>query len=146
MEHSQANGCAEQRVRALRERLHIIMEDVTRTGVEVIFDHPAAQWSSATRRIDSEFPCGKRCESQRWWHDQNDPHEERTGPEASLGEKSNERRQKARCLIGRSLEHHDAVIITLMQDRSVRYNGSWKYSVLHTTKMCTQLRTERCVE
>ena len=40
---SQANGRAEQRVRALRERLQIIVEDARRCGVGSILDHPAAQ-------------------------------------------------------------------------------------------------------
>ena len=42
VEQSQANGRAEQRVRALRERLQIIVEDARRRGVEIILDHPVA--------------------------------------------------------------------------------------------------------
>ena len=42
---SQANGRAEQRVRALRERLQIMVEDARRCGVEIILDHPVAQWA-----------------------------------------------------------------------------------------------------
>ena len=42
---NQANGRAEQRVRALRERLQIMIEDARRRGVELIFDHPVAQWA-----------------------------------------------------------------------------------------------------
>ena len=42
-EQSQANGRAEQRVRALRERLQILVEVARRRGVEVILDHPVAQ-------------------------------------------------------------------------------------------------------
>ena len=35
VEQSQANGLAEQRVRALRERLQMIVEDARRCGVEI---------------------------------------------------------------------------------------------------------------
>ena len=40
---SQANGRAEQRVRALRDRLQIMVEDARRCGVESILDHPVTQ-------------------------------------------------------------------------------------------------------
>ena len=42
-EQSRANGRAEQRVRALRERLQIMVEDARRCGVEIILDRPVAQ-------------------------------------------------------------------------------------------------------
>ena len=45
VEQSQANGRAEQRVRALRERLQIMVEDARRSGVEIILDHPVTQWA-----------------------------------------------------------------------------------------------------
>ena len=45
VEQSQANGRAEQRVRSLRERLQIMVEDARRYGVEIILDHPFAQWA-----------------------------------------------------------------------------------------------------
>ena len=32
------------------------------------------------------------------------------------------------CLVGRPLGHKDADIVTLMEDGSVRYDGSWTYS------------------
>ena len=41
IQQSQANGRAEQRVRAVRERLQITV-DARRRGVEVILDHPVA--------------------------------------------------------------------------------------------------------
>ena len=50
VEQSEANGLVQQNVRALRERLHIIVEDVRRTGVEVFVDHLLAQW--AVRHTD----------------------------------------------------------------------------------------------
>ena len=46
VEKSQANGRAEQRVRALRERLQIMVEDARRCGVQMILDHPVAQWAA----------------------------------------------------------------------------------------------------
>ena len=45
VEQSEANGRAEQCVRALRERLQIMVEDARRCGVEIILDHPVAQWA-----------------------------------------------------------------------------------------------------
>ena len=45
VEQSQANGRAEQRVRALRERLQNIVEDARLRGVEIILGHPVAQWA-----------------------------------------------------------------------------------------------------
>ena len=45
VEPSQPHGRAEQRVRALRERLQIMVEDARRCGVEIILDHPVAQWA-----------------------------------------------------------------------------------------------------
>ena len=43
IEQSQANGRAEQRVRALKERLQIMFKDEKRCGVEIILDHPVEQ-------------------------------------------------------------------------------------------------------
>ena len=45
-EQSQANGRAEQWVRALRERLQILVEGARRRGVEIIIDDPDAQWTA----------------------------------------------------------------------------------------------------
>ena len=45
IEQGQANGRAEQRVRALGERSKILVEDVRRRGVEIILDHLVAQWT-----------------------------------------------------------------------------------------------------
>ena len=50
VEQSQANGRSEQRVRALRERSQIMVEDARRCGIEIILDHPVAQ--SAVRRTE----------------------------------------------------------------------------------------------
>ena len=45
VEQSQANGRAEQRVRALGELSHIMVEDARRRGVGFIFDSLIAQWA-----------------------------------------------------------------------------------------------------
>ena len=44
-EQGQANGRAEQRVRALTARLQITVEDARRRDVEIILDQPVAQWT-----------------------------------------------------------------------------------------------------
>ena len=48
IEQGPANGRAEQRVRALRERSKILVEDVRRRGVEIILDHPVCTVGSET--------------------------------------------------------------------------------------------------
>ena len=45
VEQSHANGRAEQRVRALREGLHIVVEDARHRSAEIKFDHIVAQWA-----------------------------------------------------------------------------------------------------
>ena len=45
VEQSQANGRPEQRVRALRERLQILVEDARRRSTEITLDHPATLWA-----------------------------------------------------------------------------------------------------
>ena len=45
VEQSQANGRAEQRVCAERERLQIMVQDARRGGAEIILDHPVAHWA-----------------------------------------------------------------------------------------------------
>ena len=44
VEQSQANGRAEQRVRALRERLQVMVEDTRRRCPDPSLDHLVAQW------------------------------------------------------------------------------------------------------
>ena len=46
IEQSQRNGRAEQRVRALRECLQIMIEDARRRGVKIMLEHPVAQWAA----------------------------------------------------------------------------------------------------
>ena len=45
-EQSQANGRGEQRVRALRERLQLMVEDTRRRGAEIILGRLDAQWAA----------------------------------------------------------------------------------------------------
>ena len=45
VEQSPAHGLAEQRVRALRERLQVLVDDARSRGVEIILDHPVVQWA-----------------------------------------------------------------------------------------------------
>ena len=119
MEHNQANGGAEQRVRALRERFHIIMEDE-----EVMFDRPAAQWAVRHAEWIQNFLVESDVSLSG-----GGTFKMTLMKNASLGAKSNDRQQKN--LIGWSLGHHDAFIITYLQDRCVKYSGSWKYSPTH---------------
>ena len=120
VEPSEANGRVEQRVRALRERLQIMVDDGRRRGAEIILDHPVAQW--AVRLAE-------------WIQT---PHEAHTGDKAPsnvagflerilVRNKINDDKQP-RFLVGWPLGHKNADVITLMDDGSVRYNGSWKYS------------------
>ena len=48
VEQSQGNGRAEQRVRALRERLQIMIEDARRCGVEIILGSSSCTVGSET--------------------------------------------------------------------------------------------------
>ena len=45
VKQSQAKRRAEQRVRELRERLQMPVEDTRRQGTEIMLDHPVAQWA-----------------------------------------------------------------------------------------------------
>ena len=69
---------------------------------------------------------------------QNSPHEAQTGDKAPsnvvgflervlVRSRINDDKQP-RFLVGRGFGHKDADIVTLMEDGSVRYDGSWKYS------------------
>ena len=55
VEQSQANGRAEKRVQALRERLQIMVEDARRRGIEIVLDHPVAQWAVRHARWTQKF-------------------------------------------------------------------------------------------
>ena len=57
IQQSQANGRAEQRVRALRERSQIMVEGRKTSQIGTILDHPVAQRSTETCRMEPELPC-----------------------------------------------------------------------------------------
>ena len=77
VEQSQANGRAEKRVRALRERLQILLEDARRRGTEIILDHPLAQWAVRHAEWIQKFLVNSGGETIKIT-----PHEAYTGDEA----------------------------------------------------------------
>ena len=138
VEQSQAKGRAEQRVRAPRERLQIMVEDARRCGVETIRDHPIAQWAVRHAKWIQNFLVKSDVDLSDGGTQQITPHEAHTGDKAQSNvvgflervpfrSKSNDDKQP-RFLVGWALGHKDADIITLMEDGSVRYKGSLKYS------------------
>ena len=137
-EQSQANGRAEQRVRALRKRLQILVEVARRRGVEIILDHPVAQWAVSHGEWIQNFLVMNVVDLSGGGTITITPHETHTGDKAPsnvvgflervlVRNRGNDDKQP-RFLVGWSLGHRDADILTLMEDGSVRYNGSWKYS------------------
>ena len=131
---SQANGRAEQRVRALRERLHIMVEDARRRGTEIVLDHLVAQWAVRHAEWIQNFLVKSDVDWSGSGTIKITPHEAHTGDKAPsnvagfleqilVRNKINDDKQP-RFLVGWSLDHKDAEVITLMEDRSVRYNGS----------------------
>ena len=138
VEQSQANGRAEQRVRALRERLRILVEHARRRGTEIILDHSVARWAVRHAEWIQNFLVKSDLDLSDSGTTKISPHEAHTGdiaPNNVVGflervlvrNKINDDKQ-SRFLVGWSPGHKDADIITLMEDGSVRYNGSWKYS------------------
>ena len=110
-----------------------------RCGVEIILDHPVAQWAvrhagwiqSILVKSDVDLSEGGTIKK-------NTPHEAHTrdkAPSNVVGflervlfrSKINDDKQP-RFLVGGASGHKDADIINLMEDGSVRYNGSWQYS------------------
>ena len=137
IEQSQANGRAEQRVRALIERLQIMVEHAQRRSTENILDHPVAQWAVRHAEWIQNF-VESDVDLSGGGTIKVTPHEAHTGEEAPsnvagflervlVRNKINDDKQP-RFLVGCSLGHKDADVITLMEDGNVRYNGSWKYS------------------
>ena len=131
IEQSQANGRAEQRVRALRERFQIMVGDARRRSVEIILDHPVAQW--AARHVEWIQNFFVKSETIKIT-----PHAAHTRAKAPsivvavLGRilvrsKINDDKQP-RFMVGWALGPKDTDIITFVEDGSVRYNGSWKHS------------------
>ena len=110
---SQANGRAEQRT--------INVEDARRCGVEVILDHPAAQWAVRHAEWIQNFIV------------KSDVGLSGSGTikitlrEAHTGDKKHRAMlldSWTEFLFAVALAHTAADIITLMEDGSVRYNGS----------------------
>ena len=60
IEQSQANVRAGQRVRTLRERLQIMVEDARRCGVEILHP-PCAQWAVGHAAWIQKRPCKECC-------------------------------------------------------------------------------------
>ena len=138
VEQSQANGRDEQRVRALRERLQIMIEDARRRGAEIILGHPVAQWAVRHAEWIQNFLVKSDVDLSGGGTIKITPHEAHTGDKAPsnvagfvqrflVRNKINDDKQP-RFLEGWSLGHKDADVITLVEDGNVRYNGSWKYS------------------
>ena len=74
--------------------------------------------------------CG--CLFQRWWHNQHKLHIAGFSDRDLVHSRTKGDKQTS-FLVGWSLEHHDAHILTLVQGGSVRYNGSWKYRLAHNS-------------
>ena len=138
VEQSQANGRDEQRVRALRERLQIMVEDARRRGAEIILGHPVAQWAVRHAEWIQNFLVKSDVDLSGGGTIKITPHEAHTGDNAPsnvagfvqrflVRNKINDDKQP-RFLEGWSLGHKDADVITLVEDGNVRHNGSWKYS------------------
>ena len=138
VELSQTNGRAEQRARASRERLQVMVEDARRRGAEITLDRPVAQWAVRHAEWIHNFLVKSDVDLSGGGTIRITPHEAHTGDKAPsnvagflerilVRNKINDDRQP-RFLVGWSLGHEDADVITLMEDGNVRYNGSWKFS------------------
>ena len=114
-----------------------MVEDASRCGVEIILDHPVAQWAVRHAEWIQNFLVKSDVDLSDGGT-KITPHEAHTGdksPSNVVGflervlvrSKINDDKQP-KFLVGWALGHKDADIITLMEDGSVRYNGSWKYS------------------
>ena len=136
-EQSQRNGRAEQRVRALRERSQIVVEDARRCGVEIILDHPVAQWAVRHAEWVQNFFVKSDVSLSDGGTIKITPREAHTGDKKAPSDvvgflervfvrsKINDDKQP-RFLVGWALGHKDADIITLMADGGARHNSSWK--------------------
>ena len=128
----------EQRVRAMRERLQIFVEEARRREVEIILDYPLAQLAVRHAELMPNFLVNSDVDLQDGRLVKITPHEAHTGDKAPnnvvvffervlVRSKTNDDKQP-RFLIGWALGHKDADIITVMEDGSATYIGSWKYS------------------
>ena len=82
IEQGQANGRAERRVRALRERLQILVEDSRRRGTEIILDHLVAQWAVRHDEWVKNFLLKSRIDLRGGGTIKITPHEAHTGDKA----------------------------------------------------------------
>ena len=119
VERSQANGRAEQRVRTLRERLQITV-DARRRGAEIILDHLVAQWAVRHAEWIQNFSVKSDVDSSGGGTIKITPHEARTEDKAPSNVAGFWERIPVRSRI------NDGKQPTLMEDGSVRYNGSWE--------------------
>ena len=136
VEQGQANGGAEQRVRALTERLQIMVENARRRGAEIILDHPVAQWAVTHARWIQNFLVKSDVDLSGGGTIKITPHDAHTGAKHRamfvdswnefLSETKSTMTKHPKFLVGWSLGHKDADVITLMEDGNVSYNGSWK--------------------
>ena len=112
-----------------RERLQIMVEDARRCGVEIIFDHPVAQWAVSHFEWIQNFLVKSNVDLGNGGTMKVTPHEARTGDKAPsnvvgflepglVRSRINDDKQP-RFVVGRGLGHTDAVIVTLMEDGSV---------------------------
>ena len=113
-----------------------MVEDARRCGVEIILDHPVAQWAVRHCEWIQNFFVKSDVDLSDGGTRKITPHEAHTGDKAPskvvgflervlVRSKINDDKQP-RFLAGWALGHNDADIITLMDNGCVRYNGSWK--------------------
>ena len=133
VEQCQTNGRVEQRVLALRERLHIMVEDARRRSSQIILDRPVAQWAMRHAEWIQNFLVKSDADLSGGGTIKITPHEAHTRDKAPstvagflerilVGNKINDDKQP-RFLVGWSQD-----VSTLMEDVNARSNGSWKFS------------------
>ena len=113
-----------------------MVEDTRRRKVEIILDHPVAQWAVRHAEWIQNFLAKSDLELCDGRTIKITPHEAHTGDKASnnvagflermlVKSRQNQNKQPG-FLVGWALGHNDADVVTLMEDGSVRYNGAWK--------------------
>ena len=111
VEQGQASGRAEQRVRALRERLQIMLRtqdvEMQRSFSIILLPTPREAHTQGTKAPSNVVGFLARVRVRSKINDEKQP----------------------RFLVDWALGHKDADIITPMEHGSVRRNGSWKYSL-----------------
>ena len=118
------------------QSVQILVEDARRCGVDIILDHPFAQWAVRHAEWIQNFFVKSDVDLSDRGTTKITPHEAHTGDKAPsnvvgflervlVRSKINDGTQP-RILVGWAFGHKDADIITPMEDGSVRYNGAWK--------------------